>query len=468
MRVLLVTHRFLPEHTAGTELYTARLARELLARGHSAAVLTAVKDVGREHHSLGERVVGGLEVHELVNNLLAQDFRATWQDLEVDRLFERVLERVRPDLVHVQHLMYLSAGIVERARARGVPVVMTLHDFWLQCARFGQRVHADGALCATIDLARCGTCLARFEHTQPAGARWAAPWIARLASATGIDLSSPARRLLARVRGAAPAADAPVPTERAAEYARAAGERADGLRRRLGLAVARFVSPSRFLADELVAWGLPPERVRVLPTGIDLEGRPRRLPGSRARLRVLFLGSRVRLKGPHLLLEAWRRLPYALREGADLVLAGPAGHEPDYQRELAGLARAVGARLEGPVAPERVATALAAADLLVVPSLWYENRPLVILEAMAARLPLLVSDLGALPELVGPDQGWRFPAGDVDALAARLGELLADPARLDALYATDPPIPTFGQHVDDLLALYAEARAHSRAQHPAP
>src|SRR5690606_20184243 len=134
-------------------------------------------------------------VHELVNNLLAPDFRATWQDLEVDRLFERVLERVRPDLVHVQHLMYLSAGIVERARARGVPVVMPLHEFWLQCARFGQRVDADGALCAPCDLGRCGTCLARCEHAPPAGARWAAPWIAPLATRTGIDLASPARRV---------------------------------------------------------------------------------------------------------------------------------------------------------------------------------------------------------------------------------------------------------------------------------
>lgn len=459
MRILLVTHRYLPEHAAGTELYTARLARELVRRGHAVEVLTAVKDVGRAHLSRGERTFEGVTVHELVNNLLGTDFRATWQDLGIDQAFDDLLGAVRPELVHVQHLMYLSAGIVERARARGIPVVMTLHDFWLQCARFGQRVHADGELCRTIDLARCGTCLARFEHAQPPAARAFAPWLARWRDLTGIDLAPPARALLARLRRGDATRAEPVDPAQAARYEAAAGERNEALRARLSRAVGRFVSPSRFLAAELVASGLPAERVRVLPTGIDLEGRAVRLPGPRERLRVLFLGSRVRLKGAHVLLAAWGRLPYALRAGADLYLAGPAGHEPAYQRELEAGARAVGARLTGPVPPGRVAAELAGADLLVVPSLWFENRPLVVLEAMAARVPLLASDLGGLAELVEEGvQGWRFRAGDPDDLALHLARILERPALLDTLYAEAPPVPSFGEHVSDLLALYAELR----------
>ena len=458
VRVLLVTHRFLPEHAAGTELYTARLARELTRRGHAVTVLTAVKDVARAHLSTGRRSFEGLVVHEIVNNLLDEDFRSTWQHLGVDQAFDAVLDEVRPELVHVQHLMYLSAGVPERARARGIPVVMTLHDFWLQCARFGQRVHADGELCARIDLARCGTCLARLEHAQPAAARAVAPWLARFRALTGVDVGPSARALLAWLRRA-PADDGPVPTERAAQYEQAANERNTALRTRLGRAVARFVAPSRFLAGELVAAGLPAERMSVLPTGIDLAGRSVRIRGPRERVRVLFLGSRVRLKGPHVLLEAWKRLPYALREGADLFVAGPAGHEPAYQRELETLAREVGARLTGPVAPERVAAELAGADLVVVPSLWFENRPLVVLEAMAARVPLLVSDLGGLAELVEEGvHGWRFAAGDVDALRERLEAVLHEPAALDALYpeGREADVPSFEEHVGALLELYAE------------
>ena len=104
----------------------------------------------------------------------------------------------------------------------------------------------------------------------------------------------------------------------------------------------------------------------------------------------------------------------------------------------------------------------AAIDLLVVPSVWFENSPLVIHEALAAGTPLLVSDLGGMAELVEEGRGgWRFRTGDAQELADRLAALLADRSPLDTILASRPTIPTFAQHAREVEALYEVLSARS-------
>jgi glycosyltransferase involved in cell wall biosynthesis len=461
MRVLFLVHDFLPGHPSGTEVYTGAVARRLAERGHDVRLFATEKDIARPHLALGERRWEGLVVHELVNNLFYADFRETWDFPPAERAFERVLDAFRPDVVHVMHLMYLSVGCVEAAHRRGIPVFFTLHDFWLQCARFGQRLHADGGLCATIDFARCGTCLARFKYAQSPAERWTARAIARLKGATGLDLARPARglgqRLAARAR-------APAEPERdaAERFARLAAEREAELRARLVPCVARFFAPSRFLRARLVEWGLPAERVEELAYGIELEpfrGFARR-PSSR--LRVAFLGTLAPHKAPHLLLAAFAALPGELRARATLTLHGPAQHFPDYVARLEREARALGARLAGALARAEIPAALAEIDLLVVPSVWYENSPLAIHEARATRTPVLVADLGGMAELVEPGRtGWRFRPGDAGDLAAHLARLLAAPAELAALDFGAPPkdVRTSAAELEERYAAALAARA---------
>jgi CNT family concentrative nucleoside transporter len=92
MRVLLVSHLYPPAHTAGTERYSAELARRLLDAGHEVRVFCSDKDVTRRDLSLRERIHDGVRVHELTNNLFFEDFRQTWDRPEIDRLFAGVCE----------------------------------------------------------------------------------------------------------------------------------------------------------------------------------------------------------------------------------------------------------------------------------------------------------------------------------------------------------------------------------------
>ncbi|MCC7015271.1 MAG: glycosyltransferase family 4 protein [Planctomycetes bacterium] len=463
MRILLVSHRFLPAHAAGTEVYTGSLALALAARGHEVHVLTAEKDVAREDLSVVRRTWSGIPVVELTNNLFHRTFRETWDQPQIARAFAGELERVRPDLVHVQHLMYLSIGCVEEAARRRLPVVFTLHDFWLQCPRFGQLVHADGALCSTVDFARCGTCLCSFKFRQSALERNAARALAGFKRTLGIDLAAAARstaRAVGSARVRAGEGAAPVDPDQARAFCSEAAERDAGLRSRLVPNVRRFVSPSRFLRDRMVAWGIAPAAIEVVPTGLELErfrtvARTRRAGHGANPLRVAFLGTLAPHKGAHVALAAWELLPSALRSLARLEVRGPIAGSPEYHDDLLAAAARVGAEVGPPVARDEVPRFLSELDLLLVPSTWYENAPLVILEARAARTPLLVSALGGMAELVAPGvHGEHFRAGEAADLARVARAMLEDRERLSRYYAEAPPERDTREHVDELESIY--------------
>lgn len=460
MKVLLVSHRYPPAHSAGTEVYTATLARGLVARGHRVEVFTAEKDISRPHLSLRRRVHEGVPVHELTNNLHYERFRESWDLPAIDDRFGELLDALRPDVVHFHHLLYLSVGCVEAAGRRGAATLFTLHDFWPQCPRFGQRIRGDGALCERIDFATCGACLADFRYANSPAERRMAEWIAGLRRFTGIDLAPLARRVGDRLRAKEPRADgetSEVDPAVAEALREEVATRDRELRERLLRSVELFLSPSRFLRDSFIEWGVPPERIEHVPSGVDravfhAQGREPR----GERLRIGFVGSLVRVKGAHVLLEAWHALDPALRARATLELFGPPGHDLAYSERLATLAREGGAVLRGPLAREAVPRVLRELDLLVVPSVWFENQPLVILEALACGTPLLVSDLGGMVELVEEGRsGWRFPTGDAAALAAVLAERIGDPESLDALERSAATArPSVDEPIERIEALY--------------
>jgi glycosyltransferase involved in cell wall biosynthesis len=467
MRVLLVSHNFLPAHAAGTEVYTGELALGLRALGHEVAVFTTDKDVSRTDMSLVRREWRGIEVVELVNNLYHRAFRETWDNPRVEAVFAAELARLRPDVVHFQHLMYLSIGCVETAARSGAAVAFTLHDFWLHCARFGQRLHPDGGRCEQLDFARCGSCLSTFKFRQTALERVTGRALSALRRGTGVDFSGAAKRAARGLRIAGRAdsrewveADAGAATE----LAQAAADRDVAMRERVLPFVQRFFAPSRFLAEKFVEWGVERTRIEWLPTGLELtkfaaELR-RHAAGSQRPLRIGFLGTLAPHKAPHLLLRAWGSLEPSLRDRAMLELRGKEQADAAFQTQLAELAHSAGAMLDNALPRDEVPRWLANLDLLVVPSLWFENAPMVILEALATRTPLLVSALGGMAELVEPGvSGFHVAPGDVDALARELRAILSEPERLSALYPRGAIARDVSENARRHVAVYEELRA---------
>jgi hypothetical protein len=158
VRILHAIHDFLPRHRAGSEIYAFDLCRALTA-DHDVTVLCAEYDPARRHGDVSWRAYQGLPVVEIVNNWVCASFEDTYRPPLIGERIADVFRAVQPDVVHVHSLMNLSVDLPAIARARGVPIVATLHDYSLVCPSGGQRIHrAEQHLCQVIDTARCARC----------------------------------------------------------------------------------------------------------------------------------------------------------------------------------------------------------------------------------------------------------------------------------------------------------------------
>tara|TARA_R110002049_G_scaffold183741_1_gene351751 strand:- start:3107 stop:4003 length:897 start_codon:yes stop_codon:yes gene_type:complete len=185
-----------------------------------------------------------------------------------------------------------------------------------------------------------------------------------------------------------------------------------------------FLSPSRFLRDDFVSWGLPKSKVRYLDNGFNIPSSPV-LKSPSSTVRFAFLGRLTPIKGVHLIPEALTQLP-----GLQLrcTLYGP--HEgPISYRE--GLVSACNAdsrlHLHGPVAPSEISRLFSEIDILILPSIWYENSPLSIHEAYVAKTPVIAADHGGMREYVADGHtGLLFSPGDAKSLASAMKRVVKD------------------------------------------
>lgn len=406
MRILHVLHQGLPRWVGGTELYVHQLATALQAMGHAAELF--VREAGDPSLGLRTEPHEGVTVHRFYTPPPSEAGRllATFYHPGLTAGFAEVLGRFRPAVVHFHHLLGLPVELFWRALRAGLPTVLTLHDYWFVCANTKLLTNYDHTLCqgprAWLNCARCG--LARLNS----------PWAWPLTPAA-----------------------APVFMAR------------DVVLRRVLRRADRLVAPSRFLRETYVRLGAPADRTVVAPTGIappPLAAPPARPPGG---LRALYVGALLPLKGVHVLVEAFEALP----PEATLWVAGDPNRDPAYAARLRALARHPGVVFLGPLDRAGVWRALDEADVVVVPSLWYENSPLVVQEARARGRPVVASRLGALAELVrdGVD-GALTPPGD----PAALGRLLAGltPETLARWAANRPPVRTSAALAEDMARLY--------------
>jgi glycosyltransferase involved in cell wall biosynthesis len=193
-----------------------------------------------------------------------------------------------------------------------------------------------------------------------------------------------------------------------------------GIHRQLGTwtkNVDLFLCLTEFAKARFVEAGIPAEKLRVrhnCVAGPD----ERTVHASKSR-QVAYIGRLASEKGVRVLLEAWR---LARIEDCELLVVG-GGPE----REALEAMRVPGVRFTGPVEHEAVLETLRSVRALVFPSLWFEGEPMIVVEALAAGTPVLASDVGGIPELLGHGSaGWLTKAGDVDAWRTSLGDLLSN------------------------------------------
>jgi glycosyltransferase involved in cell wall biosynthesis len=444
VRVLLAVHAFPPRSTAGVEVYTLRLAKALQALGHEALVLAAGHDLAAAPISVRGRGFEGLPVVELNNTHHRGTLRATWDSPDVDRAGRGLLEEWRPDVVHFQHLLNLSSGLIGEAKRAGARTVLTLHDYWLSCPRDGLRMRADLTLCATMDHGVCARCLRDSPYLTPAVQRGVAAGLRAVGLGGALHrLHQAAPRLavaaLGALRRTAPAGE---------DLQRAMDQRREGLHAALA-GVDLLVAPTCFARERAVEAAASPERITLAGLGVAMQPpRPRR---AGPRRRFGYVGTLGPHKGVHVLVDAFRALS---RPDVTLDIHGSRRVFPAYADDLERRAAGDGRiRFHGGFAEGAQERILGGLDALVLPSLWWENSPISVLEALAAGLAVVASRTGGAPEIVPDGAGVLVEPGDAMELARALeglasGGLLAE--------AHEPwPVKTVEEGAAELIGLYS-------------
>jgi len=540
----------------------------------------------------------GLPLYEVTHNHVYRRFEDTYVDPKMDQVFSRILDEVRPDVVHLQHLLHHSINYISIARKRGIRVVFTLHDYWLSCPNGGQRIRPDLQVCDPIAVEDCADCIRKFGGAASFGTRVTSKLL-------GLRSRSNATSLLERL----PRAQIDTPRKEFVRAARFALEgdarevlvahpparvgfqldapqgtrlhfgfglapdtfdktgggvtfeiRADGetlwsqsldpksrpeerrwfdealtlpapengklrlelvtrpfpgtdnqhctagwtglelqeppdatssrlapvkslyrtverflagspLSRRVTQVEQRlkrvleacrdvdlFISPSPFLKDTLVEFGLPAERVLVSDNGLrtDLVQPFRRRPSER--LRFGYVGTLAPHKGVHVLLEAFEGLLAQGHQPApQLRIHGNLSWFPDYVRQLRSRADSDAIEFLGEFDNKDALEIYAGIDVLVVPSVWWENSPITMHEAMLTGTPIIASNFGGMADLVRDgENGLLFQVDDAADLQHKMEYLQQNPALVEELRGSAVAVKTIEQDAADMEQRYLE------------
>src|SRR3989338_6135820 len=136
MRILQVVHSLPFLNQAGTEVHTYNLALELSKR-HEVHIFARACNTKQKEYEVTKQNMDGIRVY-LINNTFKKcnSFEVFYENEEIEKRFAELLDEITPDIVHIQHLVFLSIGLIKIIRDRGIPIVFTLHDYWLICPKW--------------------------------------------------------------------------------------------------------------------------------------------------------------------------------------------------------------------------------------------------------------------------------------------------------------------------------------------
>jgi glycosyltransferase involved in cell wall biosynthesis len=420
-KVLYVSHNHPAVRPGGAEAYAHELYRALRDGDEFEPVFLArtgppVSNVSRYHEgTLLTGVTDDPNEYFFYTDTLEYDwlFGSPRDKMALVRFLREFLRAQRPDVVHFQHSLFFgydSIRAVRRTLGEEVPIVYTLHEFLPICHRNGQllRTTTDKP-CMEPSPRRCHEC---FPEVSP-------------------------QTFFMRKRF---------------------------IQSHMSL-VDRFIAPSRFLRQRYVDWGLPADKVAFEDYGrLPIERSP--TPRRRQRKRLAFFGQLSHFKGINVLLRAMKRLE---EEGADVHLSvhganlelQPQEFRDEFDELIGATKRTV--TFHGEYSHDALPALMDDADWVVVPSIWWENSPLVIQEAFGYGKPIICSDIGGMAEKVEDGvNGLHFKAADSASLATTIKRAVESPRLWTELERGIRPVYSMDEHVRALSAHYHELLAERR------
>ncbi len=447
MNILLAVHHFPPKYWGGGELRTYETARWLVQRGHRVRVLCieAPYDANERELRFVDDTFEGIPVRRLFFNLNAASdpFRYAYDNPWIGEHMQTWLAQDPPDVFHVVGGYLISASALDTARAAGIPTLVTLLEFWFQCA-VNILLRGDNTLCdGPTDLVDCARCVMDsqrryrvMDESMPQASR--AFWHfaadnAFLANTTGIG---------ARVKQL--------------------GERREKLFNTL-VNTDVIISPSQFIMDQVAANGVPRDKMVLidhLQKQPPITTRWQKTPSDR--LRIGYLGQIIRMKGVDLLVDAFSQIK-PRGTPPQLLIYGNIKASPAFGKKIQDKARGnPNIVLAGTYDREQVYQVLQSIDVMASPSIWYENAPRVVREAFETGTPVIAGNLGSAAEYVQHDvNGLLFERANVQALTRQLQRLVDEPELAQKLRQGIPRVKPLDDEMNELLHVYEQASKRS-------
>ncbi len=416
MKIVYLVHQFFPEYYTGTEKFVFKMSSMMQKTGHSVKVITysfsrdsffAKKMGGILYEDFAYK---GVPVTAIRHRKIPENVSIVLGDSSMRGIAEDFLSAERPDVVHVGHPMRVNEFITA-SRLLGIPYVLTLTDFWLICPKVNL-VNSRGDLCAGPEGGN--TC------------KYLCP-------------------------------------EFAEDFIHRRGESARDILR----SAKRVISPSRFLGgifkNEMGTLG-----IEVIHHGISYSKIRKNDRKSQREDGLIFCcaGSLNDHKGIHVLIDAFRTIK---ADNVVLKIFG-SGPNPLYVQRLSDMAKE-DKRIEfcGVYSEDDVGEILSNVDVVIIPSLVYENYPLVLHEALACNTPVIASEIGGLAEKVKDGvNGFSFRVGDADSLKTIMERVIAEPEILNDLKMNirSSIVPAVEQEAYAYVRVYREIEQASDTVRP--
>lgn len=433
MKILIAVHHFPPTFGGGAEWRAYRTASGLQQAGHQVQVVCVDSITHGDGRTLehAETTYDGMIVHRLYFNLpqSPDPFLWSYRNPIIGQYVSDLLKEFRPDVLHLISGYLMSGSALEVAQAMDVPTVVTLTDFWFLCPRI-ILVRSDGSLCLSPnDPVSCALCLRKQQRRYRLPDQLTGGWAGRVLSLFWQKNND--------------------------ELVKVLRERKAYLLSILNT-VDAAISPSLFLKEMFESLGVSPKRFLYMRQGLDIDNWVDAEPVvSDSRLRVGYIGQIAQHKGVDVLVNAFCQL-HGRERKPQLLLYGAPEQFPDFTERLRKQVTGRGDIIfAGRFDHSQIRRVLAGLDVLVVPSVWYENSPNVILEAFATGTPVVVSRLGGMAELVTDGvNGFQFEAGNVKALAQVLQRFIDQPDLVASLSQGMPPVKTLQEEIEELLSVY--------------
>ncbi|MBN1215455.1 MAG: glycosyltransferase family 4 protein [Candidatus Lokiarchaeota archaeon] len=399
LKILKVIHGYPPYYLAGSEIYSFNLCNEL-SKKCEISIFTRVENDFQNQYEISESYENNIRIIRVNKPNRDYTFRSKYIDKKMEQIFEHYLLEIHPDIVHIGHLSHLTVTIVSVAKKYNIPVIFTLHDYWMMCIR-GQLVSENSTLCDGPNLENCIECNKKYFLSTDESRKEIAMWIKKINEINHlIDI---------------------------------------------------FIAPSNFLREKYIEYGIPENKIKYLDYGFDTKLFENNKKKKSSKIRFGFVGRIIPIKGIKILIDAFNEIDHSKSE---LKIFGTLPKSYAYLKEQC---KNKSITFYGGFDYNEIANIFSQIDILIVPSLWYENSPLVIHEAFLSKIPVITSNIGGMSELIQDKKnGLLFEIGNKDDLKDKLELLINNSKLIEQLSSYKTYVRSISQDAEDIMLLYQQ------------